>query len=207
MMSSSQFIKKTAILTSIIILIIADCAAQKKFSLNPFVKQNSDVVDSQKFWMHVEYGLMNFATHPGGLDFMPFNPSISGVYTTKNYRLLKIKSSFSTGISFLETIYYPQYIYELALMTGKIKRLSPRIFFHYYFGVAFVGGRKQESLIFTNKGNTGSGGGMLSLGPIFPTTEYKMKQFATVGIPFEIMFSTNRMGYGIYGCLNSQLSG
>lgn len=130
---------------------------------------------------------------------------LDAVYTTKNYRLVKIRSSFSRGFIFLETIKYPQYIGEISLMTGRIAQLGRWFFIHFYFGLGGVAGRKQDRLIYSIK--PGEGGGLLG-GPIFGSTEYKMQEFVSVGFAFDLMIMLNRVGYGVYeiSILNCQMS-
>lgn len=195
---------KKVLCSSILLMYIFSCGAQEKVGLNPFIKQDSALVSAQKLWFNVHFGIINLTTNPKGVDLLFWNPSLDAVYITKNYRLIKIATSFSRGTSFLITIKYPQYTCQLALMTGKIYRLDTRIYFHYYLGVALIAGRKQESLQYSYEGD-GEGNGNFGISPIFPSTIFNMKQFFTIGIPFEIMFRTNRLGYGLYGCLNVEL--
>jgi hypothetical protein len=111
--------------------------------------------------------------------------------------LIKIKAAAHQGYTLFENI--AQYSNELNIMSGKIKTRN-RYSTEFYYGIGIIEGRKRDGII--SKSN---GGGDLFSGGGLPWTEYKEKNFISVGIPLEYKIQWRVFGLGIDGNLNPYL--
>lgn len=158
-------------------------------------RQDSTIINKQKFWIDLGYG-PSITIAPEGTDMFILGGSIDFTYINHDYRLIKIKALSHAGVSIFSN--FPQASGEINFMTGKIKVIS-RSTKEFYYGLGLVLGQKRARII-SSYGGTGSGFDFS-----LSWTKYEKKKFIFIGIPFEYKIQWSTFGIGIYGNLNPYL--
>jgi hypothetical protein len=173
------------------------------------MKQDSSDVTKR---MDIKVGLGSSITnHPKnhdyeGTDYL-HGLSLEFNYRTTDFRLFKIKSSYQEGLSFFQN--FPQRIGDVNLMSGLIKKQSPKLWIEFSYGIGLVAGSKRTGFIsssssseqeFQLKGET-IGFNLITL----PRTEFTRKNFIYGGIPLALKLHGKWLGLGIEGNINPYL--
>jgi hypothetical protein len=161
--------------------------------VDSIAKLDSIFVNKNTSWCDLSFG-PSITSEQNGFGIFIFGPTFSFTNINKNYRLLKIKSSFHYAFSLWEN--FAQHTGELNLMTGKIL-VENKHSFEFYYGLGVITGLKHGKVL-----PSGAGGGWFSFSL---TTRYSREIFTTAGVPIEIKIQWDRMGFGVDGNLNYYL--
>lgn len=166
--------------------------SQSERFINKVFGQDSTKVCNRKSWVDWSFG-PSITLNPDGLYLYVFGPSLDFTCIDKNYRLIKVKSSYHQGFKIFENFH--QNSGEISFMTGKINIVdnhSEEI----YYGIGIIAGQKHSETI--SDGTGGAHGFSVSL----PYTEYAKKNFIFICIPIEYKIQWRIIGLGIDGNLN-----
>lgn len=176
-------------------LCLMDTYSQNTSFIHKVLKQDSTLVKNHKSWVDISFG-PSLTQEINKFGFFVLGPTLGFTSINRNYQLFKIKTSFHSDIAIFEN--YPQYTGEIDFMTGKIK-VFPKYNIEFYYGIGYLFGRKRVDVISSSDG--GSSGFSIHL----PHTEYKKKDFRSIGVPFEYKIQWPIFGLGIDGNLNPYL--
>lgn len=168
--------------------------SQENELVNKLLRQDSTKVYNSKHWFNLSFGV-SATPNPDRVYLYFPGLSIAYTYIDKDFKLYKFKSTFNSGLDFLD--YYDQYSVECNFMTGKIMLTSTtKRSVEFYYGIGLVFGRKRAELLYMR--------GKWYYLP-FHLDVYRYQNFLSVGFPFEFKVQRTIYGIGIDGNINYYL--